>query len=98
MAGNRILSRRCGAAGTFYYSKGFRQPCLPENGIGGVTARDADRDWKIALRDRAIPDFVAPFALAHERTTSRSQQIPQSAVELRRHQVVAGSASRSAVI
>jgi hypothetical protein len=34
----------------------------------------------------AVPDFVAAFALAHERTTGRSQQIPQSAVELRRNQ------------
>jgi hypothetical protein len=60
MAGSRILSRRWGTAGT------FRQPCLPENGIGGMTARDADRDWKIALRDRAIPDFVAAFVGARK--------------------------------
>jgi hypothetical protein len=33
----------------------------------------------------AVPDLVAAFALAHERTTGR-EQIPQSAVKLRRHQ------------
>ena len=67
------------AAGTFYYSKGFRQPCLPENGIGGMTARDADRDWKIALRDRAVPNLMATSSLTHHGAASGPQQFVQRA-------------------
>jgi hypothetical protein len=43
---------------------------------------------KAALRDRAVPDFMAPLALADEGTSccaQQAQQAPQFAIELLSH-------------
>jgi hypothetical protein len=41
----------------------FRQASLPQDGIRGMPTWYADRNWKIASRNRAEPDFMAAFAL-----------------------------------
>ena len=67
------------------HSECLGQAGLAEDGIGGMPARDADGDREISLRDRAMPDFVAAFALAHQSALRRAQQIAQRAVELWGH-------------
>jgi hypothetical protein len=66
-------------------SKCFRQSGLAKNCVRGVAAWDADRHGEVPLGDRAVPDFVAAFALPHEHTTCIAQQIAQRTVELRSH-------------
>ena len=52
--------------------KAFRN--LPQNGVRGVTADDADRYGKISAGDGAMPDFVAALALPDELATGLTQQ------------------------
>jgi hypothetical protein len=70
---------------TLQASKRLGQPGLPQDRIRGVSARNTHRHCEIPFRDRAAPDFVAAFALPNESATGRAQQLPQRAVELRRH-------------
>jgi hypothetical protein len=51
-------------------SKRFLQSRLPQNGICGVAARDADRHRKILFGDWTLPNFVAALALSDELTIS----------------------------
>jgi hypothetical protein len=66
-------------------SKSFRQPSLPQDGICGVAARDADRHRKIPPRNGAMPDFVAAFSLSNQHAAGIAQKISQWPVKLRRH-------------
>ncbi len=66
-------------------SKRLRQSGLSQDRVGGVAAGDADGHGKIPLRDRAMPDFVAATSLPDQRAAGGAQQIPQGAIELRRH-------------
>jgi hypothetical protein len=58
---------------------------LTQDSVRGVTAGNADRYREVSLRDRAVSDFVAASALPNQSTTCGAQQIPQRAIELRRH-------------
>lgn len=63
----------------------FREAGLAQDCVGGMTARDADRHREIATRDRAVPDFVAPFALPDEGAARGAQERAKLSIELRRH-------------
>lgn len=76
---------RSGLARCRRSSKRLRQTGLAKDGIGGVAARNADGYGEVLLRDRAVPDFVAAFALPDEDATRGPQQVTQGPVELRRH-------------
>src|SRR5665213_1532944 len=67
----------------FMSSKGLRQSGLTEDCIGGVTARDSERHWKISLRYRAVPDFVTALPLTHQRAAGCTQQVTQGAVAIK---------------
>ena len=77
--------RNWGAGEFWRYSERLGQARLTQDSIGGVTAGNTDGHSEIPLRDRAVPDFVAALALPDERASRRTQQLPQSAVELRSH-------------
>ena len=66
-------------------SERFRQSGLTQDSIGGVSARNADRHGKISFGNRAVPDFVTAAPLPDQRAAGGAQQIPQRAIELRRH-------------
>jgi hypothetical protein len=61
------------------------QSGLTLDGVGGVTAGNADRHCKVSLRDGAVPDFVAAASLPDQRAAGGAQQIPQRPIELRSH-------------
>ena len=73
------------AASRLLVLKGFGQSGLPQDGVGGVAARDADRHGEIPLCDGAMPNFVAALALSDKNTARAAQQFAQGLVELRRH-------------
>jgi hypothetical protein len=52
---------------------------------GGVSAGNADGHGEVSLRDWAVPDFVTAAPLPDQRATGGAQQVPQRAIELRRH-------------
>ena len=54
-------------------SKRLRQAGLPKNGVGGVPARNAHRHREISLGYRAVPDFMAAFALPDEQAAGGTQ-------------------------
>jgi hypothetical protein len=54
-------------------SEGLWKPSLAKNGICGVAAGNPNRHCEILVGDRAVPDFVAAFALANEATTRQAQ-------------------------
>lgn len=66
-------------------SKRLRQSRLAKDRIRRMAAWNADGNWKVGFRDRALPDFMAAFALANQVTSARGQQLAQLLVELRRH-------------
>ena len=70
-----------------YYNRSerFGQASLTQNRVGGVAAGNPDRNRKVSLCDRAVPDFVAASPLPDEPAAGRAQQLPQGSVELRRH-------------
>ena len=70
---------------TIRYSKRLGQTGLSQDSVGGMTTGNADRHSKIPLRDRAMPDFVTTASLPDQRAAGGPQQIPQGAIELRRH-------------
>src|SRR5262245_33093974 len=63
----------------------FRQAGLLENRIGRNSIDDIRRYRKMPARDRAVPDFVTAFALAHESAARISQSLGQLAVQRTGH-------------
>lgn len=66
-------------------SESLRQSSLTQDRIGSVAARDADWYREVTLGDRTVPNFVAAASLPDHRAAGGAQQIPQFAIELRRH-------------
>lgn len=50
-----------------------------------MATRNADRHREVSPGERAALDLVAAAALPHEGAAGGAQQVPQRAVELRRH-------------
>ena len=55
--------------------KGFGKTGLSQDGVGGVSTWNADRTAKFRPRDRAVPNFMAAFALAHHGATCGTQEL-----------------------
>ena len=66
-------------------SKCLWQARLPQDAVRRVAACNAERNRKVSLCNRAIPDFVTALALADQRAACRPKQLSQCAVELGRH-------------
>ena len=66
-------------------SERLRQTSLTQNGIRRMPTRNVYWHSKALLRDRAMPDFVASFALPYECAARRSKEVAKRAVKLRSH-------------
>lgn len=64
-----------GRGGAPLFLKSFRQARLTQNGVGRVTARDADRHGEISLGYRTMPDFMTALSLPHQNTAGGTKQI-----------------------
>src|SRR5215204_4444959 len=74
----------------------FRQPCLLEHFISGVTSLDRTRHSEMLALDRAEPDLVATFARAYGRAAVFPQNGGEVPIKVG-HQALARSRCSSAL-